>query len=426
VIARLLIALLMQAPAQTATSSTGEISGQLSVSALTFPREDATELRPRATMQATVTKGRWRWHFDGIAEGLVADRDGSVNGGMADARDAWVEVSGARGDLRAGYGRLTWGRLDEIQPTDVINPLNVARFLLDGRSDARLPVALVRGRLFFGERASVEGVFAPFFRRGHFDQLDEKTSPFNLVRDFLGQIRIASASDIVRQTPDAAWANVSGGARVSTTIGQTDITASVYRGFDGIGLISFEPFTAPIPTQLVDPIAPAVLGQFVERYPRFTMIGGDFESVTGPWALRGEAAVFVEKSFTGVTRLGSVSGHAIDAGGGFDRRTGNYRFFGSAVVHRQWSADDPGIARTDVDLIGSIERAFHRERYHARVFAVVTPADAFAFIRGLFTWSMRDNVALDGSAAMFLGDGDTTIAQFKGRDFLFARLRYDW
>jgi hypothetical protein len=345
---------------------------------------------------------------------------------MADAREAWVEVSGARGDLRAGYGRLTWGRLDEIQPTDVINPLNIARFLLDGRSEARLPIALVRGRLFFGDHASVEGVLAPFFRRGHFDQLDEETSPFNLVKDFTDGIRIAS-SDIVRLTPDAAWSNVSGGARLSTTFGQTDVTASVYRGFEGLGVISFEPFTAvPVGVQLVDPIAPAVIGQFVEQYPRFTMVGGDFETVKGPWALRGEAAALVEKTFTATSRPGSVSGHVIDAGGGFDRRTGEYHVFGSVVVHRQWSGEDAGVARTDVDVIGSVERPFRRERYRARVFAVVTPADAFAFVRGLFTWSMRDNVALEGSAAMFLGDGDNAIARFKGRDFLFARVRYDW
>ena len=38
--------------------------------------------------------------------------------------------------------------LDELQPTDVINPLDISRFFFDGRSKARLPVAVIRGQLF--------------------------------------------------------------------------------------------------------------------------------------------------------------------------------------------------------------------------------------------------------------------------------------
>src|SRR4030095_3674156 len=76
-----------------------------------------------------------------------------------------------------------WGRLDEVQPTDVINPLDVSRFFFEGRSEARMPVALLRGRLFLGDRATIEAVYVPIFRKGRFDQLDEDTSPFNLASD---------------------------------------------------------------------------------------------------------------------------------------------------------------------------------------------------------------------------------------------------
>ena len=49
------------------------------------------------------------------------------------------------GGVGSGFTRVVWGRLDEIQPTDVINPLDVSRFFFEGRAEARLPVALVRG-----------------------------------------------------------------------------------------------------------------------------------------------------------------------------------------------------------------------------------------------------------------------------------------
>ena len=62
-----------------------------------------------------------------------------------------------------------WGRLDEVQPTDVINPIDAARFLLDGRSAARLGVAFVRGRYIASDRFAVEGVLVPVFARGTYD-----------------------------------------------------------------------------------------------------------------------------------------------------------------------------------------------------------------------------------------------------------------
>ena len=75
---------------------------------------------------------------------------------------------------------MTWGKLDEIQPTDVINPLDVSRFFFEGRSEARLPVLLARARLHVAENVTIEGIYVPDFRRGRFDQLDEATSPFNM------------------------------------------------------------------------------------------------------------------------------------------------------------------------------------------------------------------------------------------------------
>ena len=95
-------------------------------------------------------------------------------------------------------------------------------------------------------------------------------------------------------------------------------------------------------------------------------------------------------------------------------------------MRREWSDVEPELERTDVTLVGSIERAFARDRYLARVFGVTTPGDGSGFLRGLFVWNLRDAVALEASAAAFLGSGDTTLARFEGRDFVLTRLRYSW
>lgn len=398
-------------PAAAASSALLTVDGHLVLSGDALPVLDTSEFRPQIMLDARGVLGSesFRYRVQGIVEALVADRGTTVTGAIVAARDAWIEIARPRGDLRAGYGRLVWGRLDEIQPSDVINPLDASRFLFDGRSEARLPVAFVRGRWFVRDDLTIEGVFAPIFRRGKFDELEESSSPFNL----LGDVKLS----VKRIEPSTSWSNVSGGARLSTTIGRVDVSGAVYRGFDGFGLISLE--------RPAEPSAPGVL-TVVERFPRFTMISGDFETVIGEWALRGEAAMFVRKSLAGVTQAGAVDGRAFDGGFGFDRRTGDYRVFGSVILHREWSAEDRVVSRTDVSLVGSVDRQLKRDRYLVRGFAVVNPGDASAFIRGLLVWKVRDDVSIEGSAAAFLGTSDDTLGRFADRDFFLARIRFRW
>jgi len=411
-----------QTPSTQASVARFEIGGDVSFVADALPRQDAVELRPKASLEASMRLSRlWRARFEGFAEFLAAERGGGVAAGVVQAREAWIELAGSRGDIRVGYGRLVWGRLDEIQPSDVINPIDASRFLFDGRSAARLPVALVRGRLFASEGLTIEGVLAPVFRRGTFDQLDEDSSPFNLTNDLVLPAGVFALTEvgIDRREPATNWSNVSGGGRVSATIGRVDFAAGAYRGWEGFGTLSFEPFPLP-------PSASFVVGRFVEQFPRFTMVSADFETVVGEWAIRGETAVFVEKTFQGQSVPGPVRGRAVDAGAGFDRATEHVRLFGSVLLHRQWSDADATIDRTDVTAIGSVERAFGRERYLARAFGAVTPTDQSGFLRGLFAWHARDNVTVEASAALFVGDGDTQLARFHGRDFVLTRVRFSW
>ena len=153
------------------------------------------------------------------------------------------------------------------------------------------------------------------------------------------------------------------------------------------------------------------------------MVGGDFETVTGDWAWRGEVAAATEKTFAAGSGIGSVQGRSVDVGIGFDRRAGEFRLFGSGILHREWSSTDPSVERTDVSLVGSIERSFDRERYLSRAFAVVNPGDRSMFLRGLFAWKPRDRVAIEGSGGAFVGSSDDTLGRFKTRDFVLVALR---
>lgn len=421
-----LAALLAQSPLPQASTPAGPrpgapvVHGDLSVLADVFPeRDDARELRGRARVDVTSDPAAWlRVRFEGIAEGLVADRGGRVDAARAEVREAWADVRTERMELRAGYGRIVWGRLDELMPSDVINPIDTAKFFLDDRAEARLPVAFVRSRVFLPAETTLEAVVALPGRRSRFDGLDEKTSPFNLLNDVVLPAGAPVRGGVRRETPRASWRNLQTGLRLSTTAGRVDMSVSAWRGFEGFGLVSFETQLQPGPV----PVGPAVVGELVERYPRFTMIAGDMEMVRGAWAIRGEVAGFVDKTLSGPS--GPAEGKAFDAGVGVDRSAGNYHLFASVVWRREWSPARASSTRSHVNVIASIDRRFSRERYLAQVFGVVNPEDQSGFVRGLLSWSVSDNVLLEASGGLFLGEGTDTISRFTGRDFGFLRLRY--
>jgi hypothetical protein len=348
----------------------------------------ATELRARLFVEHT-----WRTTevltltASGFVEGLVADRGGARRDAHARPHEIVADLVFDRMDLRLGLGRVVWGRLDELQPSDVVNPLDVARFFFEGRSEARLPVPLVRARAFFDDDTMLEGVYVPVFRSGRYDQLDEPTAPFNLESGIVTclAIEICPPPTIERREPERSLESAQGGLRFSATTRRVDWSVELYRGFRPFGII--------------DRVGP----KLVKAFPRFTMIAGDFESVYGRWAFRGEVAAFVDDPASG--------GSSLDAGAGLDRKAGEYRVNGSILVH------DDGNADAAVTFIASADRSFRRDRYRTRTFAVVNATEGSSFIRTIATISLRDNVELEGSVGWFFGKSDeaSTLRQAQGR-----------
>jgi hypothetical protein len=340
-------------------------------------------VRPSSVVELTVS---------GYADGLAADRGSSVYDAILKPQEALIALTFDRADVQAGLGRVVWGRLDELQPGDVVNPLDVSRFLFEGRSEARLPVGLLRARWFITEGAVLEGVYDPLFRRGRFDQLDEPTSPFNL-----------RPEGVESRGPAKTLENGQGGVRFSGTVRRFDYALAAYRGFRPFGAVAAEPDGARL--------------RLVERFPRFTMVSGDFESVRGPWAFRGEADVFSEDEDPRPGAIGGAPGISWDAGFAIDRKTGVYRLSGTVLVsHVRFS-------RTTTNLVFGADRSFAQERYRTRVFGVVNVTDGSAFLRNITTITLRDNLALEGSIGWFFDESADTIGRFADRDFLYARVK---
>jgi hypothetical protein len=355
---------------------------------------DASELRSRVFADYRRDLGsRIRFTLAGFAEGLLGDRgeNGLTRAAILRPQELNVEARWRHADLRAGFSRVVWGRLDEFLPTDVVNPQDLTRFFLEGRSEGRMPVAMVRARWLPSDAFSLEAIYVPVFRRGRFDQLDEETAPFN----------IAPRVPVTGVEPARAFGNAQGGVRASATTGRVDWAVSAYRGFESLPLYVR---------------APRTQATLIESFPRFTMVGADFETVQGEWGVRGELAAFVARTIQAPDSLALVKGRFVEAGFGIDRKAGNYRVSGTLMF-----TDQP--ARNEVTLVGSIDRSFARETRSVRAFAVYNPREQSAFARVIASASLRDNLSLEGSGGWFTGDGVDILARFADRDFAYPRLK---
>jgi hypothetical protein len=433
--------------------ASAQVNGHVSVMFDTLPdledaagRQSASELRARIFAERHDEFGsHLRINLACYVDGLIADRAGadlkvgpyrnySTRDAIVRPADLYVDVVTPHFDLRAGAARLVWGRLDEFQPTDVVNPLDLSRFLMEGRSEARLPVGLVRGRVFLPRSTTIEAVLLPHFRRGRFDQLDEPSSPFNLA-DPTGSAPQLSEIPRVRHEPDAGAESVQGGLRVTSTTARVDWSLSAYRGIKAFPISTLMP---PVGADL-STSAKATVDEKVgpyeirESFPRFTMVGGDFETVHGPWGFRGEVAVFVEDELQSIRAIRGVPGHSVSAGVGLDRKAGDYRIAANALWSRsgvdkddpegQAFAGDAEVERTDVSLVVAADRSFARETRTVRVFTVYDPADSTTFTRVIAAVSVRDNVWIEGSGGLITGTSLDIIGRLTRRDFAYARLK---
>ena len=423
---------LLASPGSAAPAAAQGLDGYASLTVDSFPaaalesgeRHAINELRAKIFAERTFEFGdNLRLMAAGIVEGLVADRGDTVKDATLQPHELHVEGRWQHADVRIGMTRIAWGRLDEVQPTDVVNPLDLTRFFFEGRSEARRAMPLARVRWLPSDRFNIEGLYVPWFRRARFDELDDETSAFNLSPKTTcasGGAEPCLPLPRIVDEPEDSLAHAQGGARASVTTGRVDWSASVYRGFETLPLY-----------EIAGPPMPGVLPTVIERFPRFTMIGGDFETVRGEWGVRGELAGFVEKSLQVPSQPIVVEGRTIEGGVGVDRSAGQYRLSGDVLVSSRWATESVTatqplsgeVDRIDVSVVAALDRSFVRETRRLRAFAVYNPGEASGFVRVIATISLRDNVSIEGSGGVFAGGGADTFSRLASRDFVYARLK---
>lgn len=372
-----------------------DLRGHFEARSLFYPALELTEARVRLLARYDTTFDKsWVVVLSACADGVAGSGQRRMDG-VVQAQENYLERRGARFEMRLGMSTVAWGVLDELSPQDVVSPIDVSRFVLEGRSEARLPVPLARVRVFLPGSLTLEGLLVPYARRGAFDQLDEARSPF------APEGGPAQPRSISRLTSDA----MEGGFRLRAAGLGIDWGVSVYRD-----IVDFDRYEFT-PTGLV------------ARRPARWMAGGDVEAARGGWVLRGDAAVFIDDPLQAEMLPAIVRRRTFQGGVGADRRVGDSTFFVN-TLYSHVPEDRRIDTRDEISLFGGWTRDLAAGTATLRLFGLWNAMSESGFGRATWDRELVENLRLEFTAGVFLGQGGRLIGSIEDADLVSARIRF--
>jgi hypothetical protein len=243
---------------------------------------------------------------------VYADRDVFL-----DIDEFYLEIFFESFELRLGKQKVSWGQLDEIQPTDHLNPEDLTEFLFRPELDRKIGVPGLR-LLGFRGPWTLDLVWNPFYTAMRFPNEHDRWFPPLLevpevTETSLGALPTATRYRDVRR-PARTLANSDAGIRFTRFWRGAEMSLSAFHGFDKTATFGANATADVRPSG--DPTRPVDIRADVDVFPslhRITMVGGDLAVPLWLVALRAEAAWITGRYFPTLLRDELTSGaHALD------------------------------------------------------------------------------------------------------------------
>lgn len=308
----LLLAPIARAPAVelSAGDVRGSVAGSVTGGHVFRLDDDTPSERPSATVDLRLDAVRGehlhlftslRGGFDGKVgdpdrdlpfydpEQIYQDRDVFL-----DFPEAYLDVYAGAFELRLGRQKVSWGQLDDLQPTDHVNPEDLTEFVFRPELERKIGVPAARLAGYTGPW-TLELVWSPLYTAYRFPNRDDRWFPPLLevpdrVATPLGRVPVRTRYPDVDAAPHTL-ASSDAGARVTRFLGGAEMSASVFHGWDKSQTFSARGTATLLPTGIpTAPVAPRVDLEVVPTLHRITTVGGDMAIPIWLLAMRAEAA----------------------------------------------------------------------------------------------------------------------------------------
>lgn len=333
--------------------------------------------------------GAMDFHYD-AAEALHSPLSERDDGLSIYPVEAYVELYTEHADFRLGQQFLFWGRTDWVNPTDNINPWDYQNISPE-IEDYRIPIMAAKGDLYLGP-VTLQIVGIPFFEPD----------------------RIPLPVDSV-VTPATTLENVQYGLRLSSYFGRLDYSVSYYHGHG----------KQPAILHQFGPGEPVLYGKYLSR----DILGFDFVTTFGAWALKGEAAYVITEDVDGTDPF--VDNPFIDSVLGLDylpsravSLTGqlvhHYKFHYREQVEAH-NPNGPGPQQTYSTAVRAEWEVMDYVNYS--LIGIYNFEEGDFFVLSFFTWDMADAVNITMGGLLFDGPAISPFGRSRRADNLFLELK---
>lgn len=318
----LLSALLMVTSMLFAQEGNSGENSDASWSALTLKGYVKTEVA--ATMD-TVSKSeysKWDTWFSLIAQhhiqnySLYAEVSGRYDAlykrdGEIVLREAYVRGDYGQFSFQAGKQWIAWGRADEVNPVDVINPEDYSEIIIPSKEERKIRVPSLKAQWRMNDTFDVTAVVVPILTKpimpereqwtGNAQRMIEAVKNYYITEGIgvqgldYWEIEDYVRAHVLEQDDRTRVDRTQLGFKFTGTVWDTDFSVYYYEGYwtdfssPAVRVVNLHQ-PAPGLTDL-----PLVPERFEMLYPWFTMIGLDWERTVGAFGLRMEGAYYKDR-----------------------------------------------------------------------------------------------------------------------------------
>ena len=453
---------------------------------------DTPSERPSSTLdlRLDVEKGDWlRFVARGLTgfDGKVGDPDRSdpfrsleriyQNEDLfLELDEAYLELHFRNVELGLGKQKVSWGQLDEIQPTDHVNPEDLTEFVFVPELERKIGVPALRLAGYTGPWTA-EMVWTPLWVAYRFPAPEDRwfppllKVPERVATDF-GPVPVRTRYPDV-DVPPHTLASSDIALRVRRFLAGAELTATLFHGWDKNPTFSARGTATLVPTG--DPQAPVVPSIDAEIFPtlhRITVVGTDLAVPIWLLALRAEAAWIHGRAFFLLIRdqvgrdprvnaaVGAAAARVAASGraetvvlplpatelerdalqygigvdyfvpDGLSRRvSGGSRLTGAFVLLQLietviFDHDAPFIADQVEHLLGlTLRQSFRDQRLQAELKLGYNPGHGDFFVWPRLGYTFAPNWQALFEARVLGGDREQTIGQYREHDGIFIGLR---
>lgn len=379
----------------TCSNAAYSMDGEMSLSGIYFTDKKFSETRGNLQLKEKIyLNDSLSLNLGFRIDTLLSERPMKNKEILVKADDTYLSLYLSNVDVKIGYQKVFWGKLDQLSPTDIINPLDISKLFLEKeKRKAKIAIPILIVSSWFGKESRLDLIFIPFFEAGVYDEIDEQGSPFNIIHFPL---------PVEEELPSKNIKNSEYGVRFSSTFRQIDFSLYYFRGFEDF------------PSYRLD----TNLSKLKAEYPKIKMFGGDFELAKATWGIRGEGAFFINKGFQKKDTADYIKGDSFVGGIGIDRHFGD-NYLNLGILYRKaFVAEEIEDRENEVTLMAKIERTFSYERWKIEFSSLYNTMSRSVFFRGIFSINLWENFSVYLSLGVFDGEEENILSGFKDEDIL--------